>query len=55
MATDKEDIPIKLTSYETDLAKYLVPFVKSVIDAKGEAYRESMNTLLTACSSGEKV
>lgn len=49
------EVPMKLTKDENEFADYLVPFAKQVIDASGEKYRENMNTLLTAASSGEKV
>jgi hypothetical protein len=45
----------KFSAEEEDFAKYLVPFVKNVIDTEGEAYRDAMNTLLTASGSGESV
>ncbi|MDO5861399.1 MAG: hypothetical protein Q4Q58_01120 [Thermoplasmata archaeon] len=46
---------IKLSNDERDLAEYLVPFAKNVIAAGGEKYRDTMNTLLTACGANEKV
>ena len=45
----------KCTKEESDFADYLLPFVKQVLDATGEKYREDMNTLLTAIGCGEKV
>ena len=45
----------KCTKEESDFADYLLPFVKQVLDATGEKYREDMNTLLTATGCGEKV
>ncbi|MCL2032354.1 MAG: hypothetical protein FWG96_03680 [Methanomassiliicoccaceae archaeon] len=48
-------LPLHLTSDETDFVNFLVPFAKAVIEAEGERYREAMNTLLTASSSGESV
>ena len=49
------EAPVKLSADELDFAQYLVPFARNVIDAQGEKYRDAMNTLLTACSAGEKV
>ena len=49
------EMPMKLSRDETEFADYLVPFAKNVIASSGEKYREDMNTLLTAASSGEKV
>ena len=46
---------MKLSNDEMDFAQYLVPFVRNLVDAAGEKYRDAMNTLLTASSSGEKV
>lgn len=54
-AMGAEDVPMKLSRDESEFADYLVPFVKNVIASSGEKYREDMNTLLTASSSGEKV
>ena len=48
-------LPIHLTKDERDFTDYLVPFAKMVIEAEGEKYRDAMNTLLTASSSGESV
>ncbi|MDR3283331.1 MAG: hypothetical protein LBS92_07000 [Candidatus Methanoplasma sp.] len=44
-----------MTDEERGFADFLAPFAKTVIEADGEKYRESMNTLLTALSSGESV
>ncbi len=55
LSLGESEIPIKLTGSEMEFAEYLAPFAKAVIDAKGESYRDAMNTLLTACSSGERV
>jgi len=55
IATGSQDMPIKLSNDEKEFAEYLVPFVKSLINAQGDKYRDAMNTLLTASSSGEKV
>ena len=49
------EMPMKLSRDEAEFADYLVPFAKNVIASSGEKYREDMNTLLTAASSGEKV
>lgn len=49
------EMPMKLSKDEAEFADYLVPFAKNVIASSGEKYREDMNTLLTAASSGEKV
>ena len=45
----------KYSAEEEDFAKYLMPFVKQIIDTEGEDYRNAMNTLLTASGSGESV
>jgi len=45
----------KFSAEEEDFAKYLMPFVKQLIEAEGEQYRDAMNTLLTASGSGESV
>jgi hypothetical protein len=55
MATGATEIPIKLSKEEKDFADYLLPFAKAVVAANGDKYRDTMNTLLTASSSGEKV
>ncbi|MCQ2079332.1 MAG: hypothetical protein MJZ38_04670 [archaeon] len=44
-----------LTAEDKSFIEFLKPFVKKVIDADGKTYREEMNTLLMACSSGESV
>jgi len=49
------EIPFRLSQDEKSFTDFLVPFAKAVIDAKGEKYRDAMNTLLTASSSGESV
>ena len=46
---------IKCTKEEEDLAKYLIPFIKQLVDSIGEDYRHNMSTLLTATGCGEKV
>ena len=48
-------ISINQNSEEKDFTKYLIPFAKMTIDANGEKYRDAMNTMLTACGSGESV
>lgn len=47
--------PINISADEMEFTQFLVPFVKMVIESNGEKYRDSMNTLLTACGSGESV
>ncbi len=46
---------VKCTKEEEDLAKYLIPFIKQLVDSIGEDYRHNMSTLLTATGCGEKV
>lgn len=46
---------LTLNADEKKFSEFLIPFVKKVLDANGEAYRGEMNTLLMACSSGESV
>lgn len=55
MATGATEMPIKLSKEEKDFADYLLPFAKAVVAANGDKYRDTMNTLLTASGSGEKV
>ncbi|MBR4226769.1 MAG: hypothetical protein IKR86_08420 [Candidatus Methanomethylophilaceae archaeon] len=55
LACDVTEIPFKLTPTETDLADYLKPFAKNLMDADGSRYADAMNTYLIASSSGEKV
>ena len=55
MAVGAADMPIKLSKEEKDFADYLLPFAKAVVTANGDKYRDTMNTLLTASGSGEKV
>lgn len=55
LACGGSDLPVKLTKEEREFCDYLVPFAKQVLEAQGEKYRSDMNTLLTACSCGEKV
>ncbi|MDD3233447.1 MAG: hypothetical protein PHT00_04690, partial [Candidatus Methanomethylophilus sp.] len=47
--------PIKLSDEDQDFAAFLTPFAQKVIAAAGDNYRNDMNTLLMACSSGETV
>jgi hypothetical protein len=49
------EVPIRLSSDEKSFTEFLVPFAKAVIDSNGEKYRDTMNTLLMASSSGESV
>lgn len=44
-----------ISADDVSFVEYLKPFVKKVIDADGKTYRDEMNTLLMACSSGESV
>jgi len=56
LAVDKSaKLPMNLTADETGFTEFLIPFAKAVIDANGDKYRDAMNTLLTASSSGESV
>jgi hypothetical protein len=48
-------LPVRLSNEEKGFTDFLAPFAKMVIEANGEKYREAMNTLLTACGSGESV
>lgn len=48
-------LPLVLTCDEREFTDFLMPFAKNVIDSKGEKYRDAMNTLLMAVSSGESV
>ena len=52
---DKANLHFTLTAEDRDFIEFLKPFVKKVIDADGKTYRDDMNTLLMACSSGESV
>lgn len=45
----------KCTKEEAGFADYLLPFVRQVLDATGDKYRDDMNTLLTAIGCGERV
>ncbi len=47
--------PFKLSKDETDYMEYLIPFAKALIDSEPSKYASNMNTMLTACSSGESV
>ena len=55
IASGATEMPVKLSKEEKDFADYLVPFAKNVINSEPAKYRDTMNTLLTASSSGEKV
>lgn len=46
---------IKCTKEEEDLGRYLIPFIKALVDSQGEEYRQKMSTLLTATGCGESV
>ncbi len=48
-------VPFSISPEELDFTRFLVPFARQVIDAGGDGYRDAMNTLLTACGSGESV
>ena len=45
----------KYSKDELEFGEFLLPFVKGVLNAEGEDYRDKMNVLLTACGCGEKV
>lgn len=49
------EVPLKLSTDELDFSKYLMPFVRNVVEAQGDKYRDAMNTLLTASSANERV
>ena len=51
----KAELHFTLSAEDLDFVEFLKPFVKKVIDADGKTYRDDMNTLLMACSSGESV
>ena len=56
LAVDKSaKLPMNLSADEKGFTDFLIPFARAVIDASGEKYRDAMNTLLTASSSGESV
>lgn len=55
LACGAKEPPVKLSKEEREFCEYLIPFAKQVLNASGEKYRSDMNTLLTACSCGEKV
>ena len=55
LACGSKDPIVKLSKEEREFCDYLVPFAKQVLNSSGEKYRSDMNTLLTACSCGEKV
>ncbi|NLN72032.1 MAG: hypothetical protein GX137_04490 [Thermoplasmatales archaeon] len=45
----------KMSGDDLEFSNFLIPFIKDLLEADGEAYRDKMNTLLTATGSGEKV
>jgi hypothetical protein len=47
--------PFKLSKEEIDYMEFLIPFAKALIDSEPSKYASNMNTMLTACSSGESV
>lgn len=47
--------PFTMSKEETGFMEYLVPFAKMLIESDPASYRSNMNTMLTACSSGESV
>lgn len=51
----KEKYPFKMSKAEMNFMEYLMPFTKKLIDSDPSEYKENMNTMLTACSSGESV
>ena len=56
LASDEEKTAGTNVAHEDEeFAQFLIPFAKKVIDADGKTYRDDMNTLLMACSSGESV
>lgn len=52
---EKAQLHFTTTPDDEDFAEFLKPFVKNLIEADGKNYRDSMNTLLMACRSGESV
>ena len=46
---------VKSTAEEADLAQFLVPFIRDLVDSVGDEYRHKMSTLLTATGCGETV
>ncbi|MBP6021087.1 MAG: hypothetical protein KA502_00660 [Candidatus Methanomethylophilaceae archaeon] len=56
LACDKgAKLPMNVSAEEMSFVQFLIPFARAVIDAGGDKYRDAMNTLLTACGSGESV
>lgn len=51
----EETYPFKLSAEEKDFMEFLIPFAKLLIDSEPSKYRDDMNTMLTACGSGESV
>ena len=52
---EKAQLHFTVSADDEDFAEFLKPFVKNVIEANGDKYRDCMNTLLMACRSGESV
>lgn len=52
---DSAQLHFTLSAEDRDFEEFLKPFVRKVIDADGKTYRDEMNTLLMATSSGESV
>ncbi len=52
---EKAELHFTLSAEDRDFVEFLKPFAKKVIDADGKTYRDDMNTLLMASSSGESV
>lgn len=46
---------IKLSREERDLADYLAPFARKVVDSPGAKYKDALSTLLVASGANEKV
>lgn len=46
---------VKCTKEEEDLGRYLVPFIRQLVDSVGEEYRAKLSTLMTATGCGEGV
>lgn len=55
VAVGNDESLVKCTAEEADLATFLVPFVKDLVNSEGEEYRHKMNTLLSATGCGESV
>lgn len=46
---------IRCTKEEEDLGRYLIPFIKDLVDSVGETYAQKMSTLLIATGCGESI